>query len=114
MKRITMGAEVLITDERIADLVLAYANVLARSRTSDTVNIPVVSESGAVQDAQLLVGPASQIVVTEDGSGGPTIDVEPALHDLQQRIDSYDAQAADEQIEADPDAYFVKFDDYER
>ena len=111
MKRITMGSEVLITDARVADLVLSYAGVLARSGSADTVRIPVVAESGEVQEAQLLIGPASQIVVTEYGAGGPDLAPDPALDEIEHRMARYGSHVPDDGI--DPQAYVVQFDDYE-
>ena len=120
MKRIMMGSEVLVTDARVADLVLRYAGVLARSGSADTVSIPVVSESGAVQQAQLLIGPASQVILTEDGEGG--LDAGSTLEDLQRRIASHGGagmsddllEHEDDPVDDDPEAYIVRFDDYER
>jgi hypothetical protein len=64
MRRISMaGSDVAVTDERIADLVLEYANLLGRARTTDTVTLPV-AEDGFASEASLLLGPASQIAVT--------------------------------------------------
>lgn len=111
MKRITMGSEVLVTDARVADLVLSYAGVLARSGSADTVRIPVVAESGRVQEAQLLIGPASQIVVTEDGAGGPDLDSGAALDEIEHRMARYGSHVPDDGI--DPQNYVVQFDDYE-
>ncbi|WP_375399483.1 hypothetical protein [uncultured Amnibacterium sp.] len=111
MKRLTMGSQVLITDDRIADLVLTYAGVLARSGSADTVRIPVVGEAGQVQQAQLLIGPASQIVVTEDGTGGPDLAPGPALDEIEHRMARYGSHTPDDGL--DPQAYVVQFDDYE-
>lgn len=112
MKRITMGGEALITDDRVADLVLEYANLLAQSGTPSTVTIPVIAESGGVRDAQLLIGPASQLVVTEDGEDGPDIPVDEVLGELRSRIERYRPPAPDEPVDPDPATYFVRFDDY--
>ncbi len=87
MKRIAYAEEWLTTDDEVADLVLAYAGALARNETADTVTIPVL-EDGAVRHAQMLVGPASQIIVVESDEPLPAgFDVEDVVADLRGRFD---------------------------
>ena len=64
MKRISMGTDTLVTDGRLADLLTEYARQLARSGTADTVVLPVARE-GVAEQATVLLGPASQITLTE-------------------------------------------------
>jgi hypothetical protein len=59
------GADVAVTDERIAVLVIEYAKLLGRAGTTDTVVLPVVAD-GVADEALLLLGPASQITVTSN------------------------------------------------
>lgn len=64
MRRISLaGADVAVTDDRIAALVLEYAKQLGRAGTTDTVDLPVAADGGP-EEASLLLGPASQIAVT--------------------------------------------------
>jgi hypothetical protein len=64
MRRISMaGADVAVTDGRVADLVLEYAMLLGRAGTTDTVTVPVAG-GGVADEARLLLGPASQIAIT--------------------------------------------------
>jgi hypothetical protein len=67
MRIIAYAGEHFLTSDAIATEVLNYAKVLAFGDTSDVVNIPVVLE-GRVGDADLIIGPASQItsIDTED------------------------------------------------
>lgn len=66
MKRISMaGSDIAVTDERIATTLLEYAKHLGRAGTTDTVTLPVAA-NGQVQEASLLLGPASEISVTEN------------------------------------------------
>jgi hypothetical protein len=52
----------LITGEAITHAVLDYAKMLAKNETSAEVEIPIRREDGSLGVAQLLLGPASQLV----------------------------------------------------
>jgi hypothetical protein len=65
MKRISYSGEVLVTGDEIADALVAYAAVLARADSSDSITIPTLTDSGE-HPVTFLIGPASQIVVTDD------------------------------------------------
>jgi hypothetical protein len=89
MKRIAYAEQWLTTDDRVADLVLEYARALGRHETADTVTIPVL-EGGSVRHAQLLIGPASQIIVVEVDDERPqrlVADAEAAIVELQSRVE---------------------------
>lgn len=84
------GADVSVTDARIAKLLLEFAAQLGKVDTTDTVTIPV-ARHGRVQEADLLLGPASQITLTENDDdeleGIEIPNVADVLQDLQQRLD---------------------------
>ena len=66
LKRISMaGADVVVTEAGLADLVQEYAMELGRVGTTDIVAVPGVRE-GHATETRLLLGPASQIAVTEN------------------------------------------------
>ncbi|MET1044533.1 MAG: hypothetical protein ABWX59_10510 [Microbacteriaceae bacterium] len=71
MKKIVYGAAGVVTSDAIADAVMQYARALALGVKADLVDIPVRMESGAQDRAQILLGPASQLVSVpaEDGDG---------------------------------------------
>ncbi|MCU1507838.1 MAG: hypothetical protein JWQ12_103 [Glaciihabitans sp.] len=50
----------------MADAVVHYAEALAMRETSAMIDIPVSLESGERGRAQLLIGPASQLVVVPE------------------------------------------------
>lgn len=85
MKRIAYADVVLGTDPRLADLVLEYAAELARAGSADSVLIPARIASGPVQRVSLLLGPASQMTVTEDDEPFEQ-DVAEAVQDLERRL----------------------------
>jgi hypothetical protein len=77
MKLIHYAGETLLTGDDIADAVLRYASALASRDESATVAIPVRLSSGAIADANLLVGPASQLVaVPQESALEEIIDLE--------------------------------------
>jgi hypothetical protein len=45
---------------------MVYAEVLALRDTSDTIDVPIALRSGEVGRAQLLIGPASQLVLVPE------------------------------------------------
>ena len=84
-----MTTDELATDDRIADLLMEYAAVLGRVSSTDTVVLPV-ARGGAVEHASILLGPASQITLTEVHEEAdervvlPGVDA--VVQDLQERI----------------------------
>jgi hypothetical protein len=116
VKRISMaGSDIAVTDERIAAALLDYARQLGQAGTTDTVTLPVAA-NGRVQEASLLLGPASEIAVTDNNDVSlEDVDlpgVEAVVADLEHRLHllrGYD----DEQPSSPPDAHaaFVDFED---
>lgn len=85
MRRIAYAQTVIGTDEHLADLVLEYATLLARSNSADTVVVPGRIGGGDIEPVSILVGPASQMTAWSDAepfSG----DVTAAVADLERRI----------------------------
>ena len=85
MKRISYVEMILGTDERLGDLLLEYAAILARSSSADTVTMPCTIEGRAVEPVSILVGPASQIAAWTDDEPFD-VDVSVAIADLERRI----------------------------
>jgi hypothetical protein len=113
------GADVAVTDATIADLVLEYAMHLGRVDTTDIVTVPIPDE-GAGNEVDLLIGPASQIVLsgsTDDGDDELPRVAEIAA-DLRRRIERVTGRSgtsteSDEDIEdMDPMQAFVDFDEH--
>jgi hypothetical protein len=91
LKRISMaGADIAVTRAEAADLILEYAKYLGRVGTTDIVTVPVARDGG-VEHADLLIGPASQIALTENDDPeleGIPLDVDDLVLDLKRRIAS--------------------------
>lgn len=100
MKRIFYVSGSVITGDRTAAAVLAYAQALAQRETSDTIDVPVIDESGLVGRAQFLVGPASQLMVVSHQGPEHDIDDAATIEHISQRIRgllSPEGQPLDEQ-----------------
>jgi hypothetical protein len=61
MKLEYAGGEVLVSDEA-SRVLLRYAESLAMHDSSDTVTLPVVTIEGVAGVAEILIGPASQLL----------------------------------------------------
>jgi hypothetical protein len=87
VKHIAYTDTVIDTEGRLADLVLEYAKVLARTGSADTISIPYRAESGAIERITMLVGPASQLTSWGEDDGerlGP--DADAAAGELERLI----------------------------
>jgi hypothetical protein len=62
MDRIHYAGDSILTGTEIARALLSYAEALAKSGTSATVDIPVRLADGTLSSSRILIGPASQVV----------------------------------------------------
>lgn len=84
MKRIFYASGSVLTSDRVADAVVHYAEALAVRETSDTVDIPVRLQTGEVGRAQLLIGPASQLVIVPETTTLEEPDDDDAVKSMQE------------------------------
>jgi hypothetical protein len=61
MKRITYSGGSFLTSDEIADELMSLTAELGRINSADTVEIPVISDSGGIELMELVLGPASQL-----------------------------------------------------
>jgi hypothetical protein len=102
VKQITYIESELLTDDTVADLLIEYAKTLALNGKSDTVDIPAIGHDGIVHMTTLLIGPASQLIVTDlDVPERPDLDARAAIEDLRARIDRFRPRPV---LSEDPDA----------
>lgn len=66
MRRIHYAGGSLVTGDAIADVVLRFAEALAKQSAAEEIRVPSLSPSGAREEALLLVGPASQLLATKE------------------------------------------------
>jgi hypothetical protein len=76
-----------LTDDRVADALMAYASVLAIVESADVVRIPGVDSVGKVRSFQLILGPASQILAVDTDEASVLMDVDGAVDELRRRSD---------------------------
>jgi hypothetical protein len=74
MDQIQYAGNTLVTGSDIAHAVLAYAQALASNGDSATVSIPVLHEDGSVVTAEVLIGPASQLITEPYESSAPELE----------------------------------------
>ena len=61
-----IGDSVLVPDD-VCNAVMRLARALADQHVSDVVRVPIVDEAGTLTQAELLLGPASQLFATPAG-----------------------------------------------
>ncbi|MCU1550666.1 MAG: hypothetical protein JWR36_1226 [Glaciihabitans sp.] len=99
MKRIYYASGSVLTGDRMADAIVAYAAALAIREFSDTIDIPVSLPNGSEARAQLLIGPASQLVVVPEPEAREAAEDEETIAELLSRaraLSSPHPQAVDE------------------
>lgn len=64
MDRINYAGDSLLTGSAIAHALLDYAQALSQAGASATVVVPVIDDRGERTRAEVLVGPASQLLAT--------------------------------------------------
>ena len=74
MDQIKYAGNALVTGSEIAHAVLAYAQALASTGESATITIPVLHDDGSVVTAELLIGPASQLIAEPYESSAPEVE----------------------------------------
>jgi hypothetical protein len=121
LKRISMaGTDVGVTDGGLADLVLEYAKHLGRVGTTDTVTLPTVHD-GHAAEVSLLIGPASQIVLSDNDDlrldSIELPDVDEIAADLTQRLGAINNEIGHAVLEDDAgdeggSGSFTDFDAY--
>src|SRR3989337_1749122 len=87
MKRIFYASGSLVTSDRTAEAVLAYAQALAQRESSDTIDIPIFGVGGTTARAQLLIGPSSQVLVLTEMSSDEEFDDEETLLSINRLVE---------------------------
>jgi hypothetical protein len=87
MQIIHYGEASYVTGDAIAHAVIEYAKALARAESSDTVAMPFRHDDGSKGWLELLIGPASQIVLERlDAPGDEILDQE-LVDDVMRKAD---------------------------
>lgn len=69
MDRLHYAGDSLLTGTEIARALLDYAQALAQAGAAATVEIPTLADDGTLVRAEILVGPASQLISTTEDVG---------------------------------------------
>jgi hypothetical protein len=85
VKRIAYADTVFVTDDGVADALMAYARTLALVSAADVVQVPGLDSSGVLRTFELLVGPASQMISSDVDDEPVAMAAEEAVEDLSQR-----------------------------
>jgi hypothetical protein len=107
MQLIHYSDDIYATGDDIAHAVIEYAKALALAETSATVGIPFRRDDGSIGHLELLIGPASQIVLeSTEEPADELLDDEVVATIRQRTLDLVPARAAqldlDDQAEARP------------
>lgn len=84
MRQLHYSGVVMATTDSLADELRLYAAELARAGTADGVSVPGLDEHGEPGQYDLLLGPASQLVITDSEVEGE-LDTAEAEADLRRR-----------------------------
>jgi hypothetical protein len=74
MERIYYAGNTVRTGSAIAHALLGYAQALANDASSAAISIPTMHDDGTVVQAEILIGPASQLITEEDPWDGPELE----------------------------------------
>jgi len=78
MQRLHYTGDSLLVPDDVCEAILDLARALAVMQVSDVVRVPIVDEAGTLTEAELLIGPASQLYATP-ADDVTEIRVDPAL-----------------------------------
>jgi len=81
MQRVHYAGDTLLTGNELSKALLEYAEALARSSDSATVDLPTRNDDGSIGRVNILIGPASQIISVAEASAFDEI-VDEALVEL--------------------------------
>jgi len=85
MRRIFYASGSFLTSDAIAASVLNYADALTRTNGSDVVTFPIVHSNGALGDASVLIGPASQLASASEETDLPEPGDDGLLQELERK-----------------------------
>jgi hypothetical protein len=87
MKRVSYAEDSFVTDDGVADALMAYARTLGVVGKADVVQVPGVDGTGTLRTYELLIGPASQISSHDTDDAPVEMDAAAAIARLQGLID---------------------------
>lgn len=100
MHRIHYSGEAFLLRDDVSHALLEYARALAEADRADTVLIPVLVEGGEPIEAEILIGPASQLMATPAGADPADEAPHPVVADLMRRSSRLEASEPAAETEA--------------
>ncbi|HYP73537.1 MAG TPA: hypothetical protein VEP72_05560 [Microbacterium sp.] len=94
MERVAYAGEQFLTGSDIAHALIAYAQALSAAGEAGAVSIPIVDSRGEPGSAELLVGPASQLIATRLLTDLPDPTDAELLETLRQKTTELQARTA--------------------
>jgi hypothetical protein len=113
MQIIHYSSESYLTGDDIAFAVVEYAKALALAESSATIGIPFQREDTSIGHLELLIGPASQIVLESSSTPGPELRDDELVASITQ--ETRRAQAGEDapiDLDEQTDALLTIPDDY--
>lgn len=74
MKRLSLGSQVLVTGNNVAEALATYVPNVERMHASVTVTIPALENNGDIVMHILLIGKSNDLEITDIDGGDPALE----------------------------------------
>jgi hypothetical protein len=74
MKRLSLGSQVLVTGNNVAEALAIYVPSVERMNTSVTIEIPVLEDNGDIVTHTLLIGRSNDLEITDIDGADPALE----------------------------------------
>jgi hypothetical protein len=74
MKRLSLGSQVLVTGNNVADALAVYVPSVERMHASVTVDVPALEDNGDILMHTLLIGRSNDLEITDIDGGDPELE----------------------------------------
>jgi hypothetical protein len=74
MKRLSLGSQVLVTGNKVADALATYIPNVERMHSSVTVVVPALEDNGDIVMHTLLIGMSNDLEITDIDGGDPSLE----------------------------------------
>jgi hypothetical protein len=74
MKRLSLGSQVLVTGDNVADALAVYIPSVERMHSSVTVDVPALEDNGTIVTHTLLIGKSNDLEITDIDGADPALE----------------------------------------
>jgi hypothetical protein len=74
MKRLSLGSQVLVTGNNVAEALALYIPSVERMHASVTIDIPALEDNGDIVTHTLLIGRSNDLEITDIDGGDPALE----------------------------------------